>query len=183
MPSEKLVFESSLEAMFVISIHDRNTPELKAALRAVGVDVDKKLPPALSRDIWYAGIEVVAKHGWKELSREDALRAMGRRLIENLQHTLLGKTFGPVMRLLGPERLLKRVPHNMKSANNFSTATAELVAPRTVVIEATDVGSAPELFAGTLEALMAWVGAPKSTVEFVTTTPPAARYTVRWEDA
>jgi uncharacterized protein (TIGR02265 family) len=178
--SEKLVFESSVEALFVRSLHDRTTPELKAALRAIGLDLDKKLPPAISRETWYRGIELVAKHAWKEFPREEALRAMGRRLIENLQHTLLGKTFSPVMRLLGPQRLMQRVPHNMKSANNFATATVEVKGPRELVIETTDVGDAPELFAGTLEALLHWAGESVANVEFVVTTSPAARYTVRW---
>lgn len=182
-PSEKLVFESSLEAMFIISLADRNTPEVRKALREVGIDVDKKLPPALPREVWYAGIELVATHAWKELPREEALRAMGRRLIENLQHTLLGKTFSPVMRVLGPERLLKRVPHNMKSANNFATATVRVTAPRVVVIDTTDVGSAPQLFAGSLEGLLAWAGVKKSSVDYVMTTPPAAEFTVRWEES
>lgn len=178
--TEKLVFESSVEAMFVRSLHDRSSPELRTALRGIGIDVEKKLPPAISREVWYQGIELVAKHGWKELPRADALRAMGRRLIENLEGTLLGKTFSPVMRLLGPQRLLLRVPFNMRSANNFATATVEVKGPRELIIETTDVGDAPELFAGTLEELLHWAGEKVVNVEFAVTTPPAARYVIRW---
>jgi uncharacterized protein (TIGR02265 family) len=45
---EKLVFETSLEGLFIRGIGDRVTWQLKAELRTLGIDLDRKLPRSRS---------------------------------------------------------------------------------------------------------------------------------------
>lgn len=180
--SEPLVFDTSIEALYVRALGPRVTPALKHDLRALGLDLDKKLPPALPREAWYRGIDVTARHVFPALALDDAHREMGRLLISGMSDTTFGKALAPVVKLLGVRRVLGRVPHNIKTANTFATATLVDEGPGVLRLEVNDVGSAPGLMRGSLEGLMRWAGASSADVEVAQSAPPAASYRLRWSE-
>lgn len=59
---DKLVFETALEGLFIRGIGDRITWQLRAELRTLGIDLDRKLPRSVSREVWYASLALVVKH-------------------------------------------------------------------------------------------------------------------------
>ena len=179
---EKLVFQSSIEGLFVQGIGDRLTPALKAELKALGLDLDRKLPPAVTRLVWYASIDAVVRHLYAELPRDEAHRALGRRMMEGIENTLFGRTMLPAVKLLGPRRLLKRVPSNMKSSNNFSIGVMTELAPTSMRLEVDDVGDAPHIFRGSLERMVIWAGGKDVVVTVEAPKLPAATYLVNWVD-
>lgn len=178
--ADKLVFDASIEGLYVRALAGRITPELKAELRTLGLDLGKKLPPAIDRDLWYRCIDVTAKHLFPDRPLDAAHREMGKRLIEGLEHTLLGKALAPVVRMLGVKRVLRRVPHNMKTANNFATAKLTELDEHSVAFDVDDIGTAPGLMTGSLEGVVLWAGGRTVEVDARVTTPPAARFVVRW---
>jgi uncharacterized protein (TIGR02265 family) len=180
--AEKLVFESSIEGLFIRGLGARVTPALKAELKTLGLDLDRKLPPAVTRQVWYATIEAVVRHLYSGKPRDEAHRELGQRMMEGIEHTFFGKAMAPAVKLLGPRRLLKRVPANMKTANNFSIGVMTELSPTSMRLVVDDVGDAPNIFRGSLERMVAWAGGKNVNVTVDAPSLPVATYLVSWVD-
>jgi len=178
--TEKLIFQSSIEALFVKALHTQVPPALKTELRGVGFDLDKPLPPAVTRELWYDVLERTARALFPGKPLPDAMRALGGVLFKGLEDSLLGKAIGPLARALGPSKLLKRVPHNMKTANNFADGRYDDVGPGEGVLWISDVGTSAEFTAGTMDAMLKWAGAASASVTIEPQPAPAAQYRMKW---
>ncbi len=182
MTAEKLVFESALEGLYRRALRGKLTPELVAELKQLGLDLGRALPPAVPRDVWFASIELTVKHLYPATPRAEALRDLGGAMMRGIEETLFGKAMAPAVRLLGPRRLLKRLPANVKSANNFSTGVLTEVSANSMRFEVDDNGTAPELFQGSIEHMLRWAGATQVKVTVEPSTPPAASFLISWSD-
>ena len=180
--AEKLVFESAIEGLFIRGLGPRVTPALKAELKTLGLDLDRKLPPACTRTVWYATIAAVVRHLYPGSSPADAHRELGRMMMEGIELTLFGRTMAPAVKLLGPRRLLKRVPSNMKSSNNFSIGVMTELTPTSMKLVVDDVGDAPEIFQGSLERMVAWAGGRDVVVKVDAPALPVASYLIDWSE-
>jgi uncharacterized protein (TIGR02265 family) len=179
--TEKLVFELSLEGLFIRGIGDLITWQLKAELRTLGLDLDRKLPRSVPRETWYAALNLVVKHLFAEVPRDEAHRLMGQRLMHGTENTFPGRAIAPLVRKLGPRRFLKRLPRNMKASNNFATGVITELSATSVQLDVDDVGDAPGVFVGSLERMVAWAGG-SDVVVTMKATPPAATYVVSWAE-
>ncbi len=180
--AEKLVFETSLDGLFHRALAGKVTPALRVELKALGIDVGRKMPPAVSRETWYRALDASARHCFPDLDLRAALRELGVALMKGVEETFFGRSMAPVVRMLGPRRLLERVPKNMRSSNNFAVGSVVQLEPRVVQLDVTDVGDAPEVMQGSLEEIVRWAGAATVDVSFTFESPPSARYTVRWTE-
>lgn len=183
MAPEKLVFESAVEGLFRKGVAEQISPALARELKALGLDLSRKLPPAVPRDLWYAALEATARHLYPAVSRAEGLRALGRVMMQGLEQTTFGRGMAPVVRMLGPRRILKRVPSNLKSSNNFSSGVLTELSPTSMQLDVDDNGTAPEVFQGSLERILLWAGAKSVEVTIDAWTPPAARFTIRWTES
>ncbi|MGZ3458342.1 MAG: TIGR02265 family protein, partial [Archangium sp.] len=61
MADELLVFEQTIEAVFVRALHGRVSPSCKARLRQAGLDLDRKLRPAYPFDAWMTFLRIAAE--------------------------------------------------------------------------------------------------------------------------
>lgn len=179
---EKLVFEPALEGLFIRGIGERVTWPLKAELRALGLDLDRPLPRAISREDWYAALAMVVKHLFPEHPRDEAHRIIGQRLMYGTEHTFPGRVIAPLVRKLGPRRFLKRLPRYMKVSNNFCTGVLTELGLTSMRLEVDDVGDAPGVFLGSLERMVAWAGGSDVVVTMDTPRLPAATYVVSWAE-
>ena len=175
--TEKLVFELSLEGLFIRGIRDLITWQLKAELRTLGLDLDRKLPRSVPRDT-----AMVVKHLFPELPRDEAHRIIGQRLMHGTETTFPGRAIAPMVRKLGPRRFLKRLPRHMKASNNFCTGSITELTPTSVQLDVDDVGDAPGIFVGSLERMVAWAGGSDVVVSMNSSRPPAASYVVSWAE-
>jgi uncharacterized protein (TIGR02265 family) len=180
MTTDKVVWESAVEGLFVRGVGARLTPALAAELKGHGLDLTKKLPLGLPRDAWYACLRSAARHLHPELSREEAMRSLGRLTVDGIAQTFWGKAISPAVQLLGPRRLLMRVPSQMRSTNNFATGSITELGSTSLALLVTDAGDAPEMMQGSLERLASWAGAKEVRVEVAPLSPPAASYRISW---
>lgn len=178
--AEKLVFESAIEGLFIRGLGERVTTELKGELRKLGLDLDRKLPPAVTREVWYASIDAVVRTLYAGQPRDEAHRDLGQRMMRGIEETFFGKTMAPAVKLLGPRRLLKRVPGNMKTSNNFSIGVMTELSPTSMKLVVDDVGDAPNIFRGSLERMVAWAGGKDVNVTVEAPSLPVATYVVTW---
>ena len=180
--AEKLVFDTSLDGLFHRALSGKITPSLRDELKELGIDLGKKLPPAVSRDTWYRALSASARACFPGTEPRAALREVGVLMMKGIEETFFGRTMAPVVRMLGPRRILERVPKNMRSANNFAESTVTRLDDRALQLDVNDVGDAPEVMQGSLEEIARWAGAKTVDVAFTFERPPAARFTVRWTE-
>ena len=100
--------------------------------------------------------------------------------MSGIEHTFFGRAMAPAVKMLGPRRLLTRVPANMKSANNFSIGVMTQLAPTSMQLVVDDVGDAPQIFRGSLERMVAWAGGKNVEVAVSAPQLPVATYVVGW---
>jgi uncharacterized protein (TIGR02265 family) len=178
--TDKLVFATAVEGLYVKALAGRITPALKAALKSNGLDLDKPVPPALTRDAWYACLTQVVAHLYPTLPRDQAHRELGRLMTRGVSETFWGRAFAPAVRLLGAKRLLLRMPNQFKSTNNYAPGTTTDLGPTSVQLDVTDVGDAPCVLQGSLEELAQWAGASDVKVDVTFASPPRATYLITW---
>jgi uncharacterized protein (TIGR02265 family) len=129
MPDTPLIFSHTLQSLMSHAFSQGVPPELKARLRALGMDLDKPLLPAYPREAWARCIELCAPFAFPLERREVAWRKLGERMIDGYQETMIGRAMFATLRLLGPRRMLQRAQKNFRSGNNYTEARITDVGP------------------------------------------------------
>lgn len=80
-----------------------------ADLRAVGFDV-KALQLRYSTAVLTGVLDVIHRHAYPALPREEAHRQTGQRMLNNFFETIFGRVVQTLLRALGLERFLIRLP-------------------------------------------------------------------------
>ncbi|MEW5741272.1 MAG: DUF2378 family protein [Myxococcota bacterium] len=177
-PTEQLVYDMGVEALFR-GLGERVTPELKADVRALGIDLDKKLLPGYPKDVWVRVVDAVAR----ALSRDDDLptarRALGHAITNGFADTTLGKLMAPGIRLMGVRRMLARLPRTLTMSNNFLKVSVAEIGPASMRVEMNEAVPSPEFLCGVIEAMAGYAGAKQTDVRF-TTEGPLRVFTVTW---
>ena len=93
---------------------------VKQRFAALGVDPDKRLEPAYTREKWLELIRLACELTAPGQDVEVATRALGRRFMEGYGQTLVGKAMLTMLRVIGPRRALDRMSKNFRTGNNFS---------------------------------------------------------------
>ena len=119
MKNERLVFDQSVEGLFVRGLGTRITPTLRQQLKQAGLDLDKRLLPAYPVEVWERCVGLAAKSLHPEYPEAVAFRMLGERHIAGYSETMLGRAIFGVLRLMGPKRRLSRTRQNFRAGNNY----------------------------------------------------------------
>lgn len=119
MKNERLVFDQTVEGLFVRGLGNRVTPALKQQLKQAGLDLDKRLLPAYPVETWERCVGLTAKSLHPEQPESVAFMLLGERLIQGYSETMLGRAIFGVLRLMGPKRRLSRTRQNFRAGNNY----------------------------------------------------------------
>lgn len=159
---DEFVFASAVEGLYLRALRDRVTPGLKQELKAVGLDLDHVMP-AYPLAVWEHALRVTAQSLYPDQRLEHAMSELGRRLIDGYQQTAIGKAIFPLMRLLGPARVLGRMSRNFQSANNYTETRVKQLAEHDAELWFNRVLQ-PSFYQGMLEAGLQAAGAQELTV-------------------
>jgi uncharacterized protein (TIGR02265 family) len=129
MKTERLVFDQTVEGLFVRALGSRITPALKLQLKQAGLDLDKRLLPAYPVEVWERCVGIAAKSLHPDQPESEAFRLMGEQHIQGYSETMLGRALFGVARLLNPRRRLARVRQNFRAGNNYQEALITEVGP------------------------------------------------------
>ncbi len=177
--AEQVVFEQTIEGLFVRALGERLTPPIRARLKAIGLDLDKRLMPAYPFDVWMQSLRVVAESLFPHEKLEDALFHVGEMLITGYQQTFMGRAILSSIRVLGPRRTLMRSTKNFRSGNNYTETKVTEITPTCIELWMNEVGPYPTFTAGILHAAMAATGA-RPTVEMSGHDGHGCTYRVSW---
>ena len=175
---DEFVFASAVEGLYLRALKGRITPELARALHALGLDVDHVLP-AYALETWEHSLRVTCEQLFPEHKPEDAMAELGRLLIAGYQQTAIGKAIFPLMRILGPARVLARMSRNFQSGNNYTDTRVTQVTPSEALLWFNRVIQ-PAFYRGILEAGLTAAGAKELAVELGEREGEGFTFRIRW---
>ncbi|QRO00809.1 DUF2378 family protein [Archangium violaceum] len=168
---EPVIFSQVVEALFKHTIKERLDPDARRRLKAIGIDLDQPLLVAYSVPTWFAAIRVCAELLYPDIPSEQARYQLGRRQVDGYGHTTMGRAVYSMLRMLGWQRSLTRIPRGLQSGTNFLTARTRFLAlgdlevtfevlPEFHAALGPQSGIDPYFMNGTMDAMMELVGAP-----------------------
>ncbi|NMO22096.1 DUF2378 family protein [Pyxidicoccus fallax] len=179
---EKLVFEHTLEGLFVRGLMGRVTPVLRARLRKVGVDLDRKLQPAYSFETWCSAVQVAAREVHPDVPDEVGYGLLGERMVDGYRETVLGRAAFGVIQLLGPRRGVSRARQMFRSGNNYTETRLEDVSPTEVDLWMNEAGPIRYFTRGALLAGLRATGARQPVVEVREFDDECVTYRLIWNE-
>lgn len=176
--SEKLIFAQTVEGLLraLGPLEDRD----RAALKAIGFDVDKRLLPAYPLDQFvalmdYAGQKLLPGAGQLEQSA-----LLGRRFMDGYQLTMIGRALVAALRMIGPWRSLERLSNKFRTGNNFSQTTITRLGPTEAELWVNHA-SRPGWYVGLVARGLELAGAGEVKVTVITGDDSGGRFNVRWK--
>jgi uncharacterized protein (TIGR02265 family) len=124
-----VVFDHTVEGLFLIALKGRLSSVATARLRAEGMDLSNKLLPAYPFATWKRCLEIAVMDLYGKLPRPEGYRRLGHDAVNGMCKTVLGRAMLGVTRLLGPLRALRRLDHNLHSADNYVRARLTELSP------------------------------------------------------
>jgi uncharacterized protein (TIGR02265 family) len=166
---EKLVFEHTLEGLFVRGLVGRVTPTLRERLKEVGVDLERKLQPAYGFNTWCSAVRVAARELHPDVPDDVGYR-----------ETVLGRAAIGVIQLLGPRRGVGRARQMFRSGNNYTETRLEDVSPTEVDLWMNEAGRIRYFTRGALLAGLRAVGARQPEVQVRDYNDDHVTYRLTW---
>ena len=178
---DKLVFDQTLEGLFIRGLEGRVTPSLKSQLRNVGVDLDRKLLPAYTFETWCSCVRVTARELYASIPSEQAYHALGERMVDGYRSTMMGRALFGVLQLLGaPQRLLGRMQQSFRSGNNYTQVRLQPLTPSRLELWVNEAGPTRHLMQGAILAGLRGSGVQEPRVELTRFTSEDATFLVQW---
>jgi uncharacterized protein (TIGR02265 family) len=183
MADELLIFEQTIEALFLRALHGRLTPDCKAKLRQAGLDVDQKLKPAYPLDAWMTYLRIASEELYPQEPLEQGTWKLGEAYIEGFRETMLGRAVLSLLRVLGPRRALMRATQNFRAGNNYTESKLNELGPGQFELWMNEVGRYPAFTAGIIHAGLRVAGAKDISVEMASYDGHACTYRISWREA
>ncbi|WP_317987791.1 DUF2378 family protein [Hyalangium gracile] len=180
--ADRLVFDHTIEGLFVRGLAGQMTPRLKEKLRLAGVDLEHKLLPAYPFDTWTECIGVAARELYPDRPETEGWRLLGERLVEGYQETVLGGSMFAMLKALGPRRMLARAQKSFRSGNNYSEVRVKDLAPTVMELWMNDPGMLRYFVQGVFLAALRASGAPGCTVDIIHADEQGTTYRASWRD-
>ncbi|XXF78273.1 DUF2378 family protein [Myxococcaceae bacterium GXIMD 01537] len=155
---ERLVFDHTVEGLFVRALAGQVSPALKVQLREVGLDLDRKLLPAYPVETWSQCLSLAARALHPAEPQEVALRKLGERMVEGYRQTVVGRALFGMVRLLGPKRLLGRAQQNFRSGDNYTEVRVTELGPTEADMWMNTPGLMRYFFQGMMQATLRGAG-------------------------
>ncbi|MDP1824199.1 MAG: DUF2378 family protein [Archangium sp.] len=180
-PVEKLWFSTVVDAVFIKGLGTRLTPQLKAEIKKVGIDLDK-LQPAYPVDLVHKTCKLLTPVLFPRMTEEEAFHELGVSSMRGYTETLLGKALIQILKLIGVRRSLLRMHTSMRSGNNYIETFATVIAANCVELRFSDVSGMPSFYQGIIEEGGRMAHAKNLHVTTVESTPPGHTFRVEWDE-
>ena len=178
--ADRLVFDHTVEGLFMRGLAGQMTPRLKEQLRLAGVELERKLMPAYPFETWAACIAVAARELYPDRPEPEAWRLLGERMVEGYRETAVGGSMFALLKALGPRRMLARAQQSLRSGNNYSEVRSKDVAPTVMEMWMNDTHMMRYFVQGTVLAALRASGVPDPTVDILHTDEQGTTYRVSW---
>jgi uncharacterized protein (TIGR02265 family) len=175
-----VVFEQTVRALFHDGLKGGVTAQLKTKLKRAGLDLEKKLLPAYSRNAWNEYLRIAAREIHPKLPEAEAFERLAQATVEAGFQTLLGKALAPMLRLVGPRRMLARTQQNMRNGNNYTVAKYQEVSPSSADVWMNEVGLSRHYMLGVLRTASRFLGVSNVIVTVTAHDEAGCTYRIAW---
>lgn len=182
MSAERLEFGPSVRGLFIDTFGATLTVELKGAMRAQGLDLDRPLQPSYPAASYVACVRLMARALSPELTEDDALRVMGGRAVEGLSSNFLGRSLLSVVRAMGLRRTLLHTERAFRNSNNYTRVEAQVMSPTSVELTFNTVMGLPTYIEGVLLAAPKLLGGREPRVESTPLDGERHRFVLHWKE-
>jgi uncharacterized protein (TIGR02265 family) len=184
MPLEKLVFGTTVEALFVRGLGAGLSPTVRARLRQAGLDLSRPLEVSYPLEEWKTFVHIAAVALYPRLCPAEAHGWMGVHFLEGYLQTFMGRVVAGLAPTLGPGRTLERMRRDFCGGNNFSEVKLVERSPWHAELWVNDVFSDYSSFAaGLISRAQQVAGARDVQVDVLSFDGTACTFDIRWADA
>jgi uncharacterized protein (TIGR02265 family) len=180
--ADKLVFDHTIEGLFLRGLAGQVTVRLKEKLRQAGVDLDRPLRSAYPFEVWMRCIGLAAEDLFPSLPEAESWRRLGERMVDGYRETVMGSAMFTLLKVLGPRRTLERAQKNFRSGNNYTEARFTEVSPTVVDVWMNDTDQMRFFIQGMILAGMRTSGAPELQVNIRHFDTQGTTYRVSWSE-
>lgn len=149
------VAHRAFEALFLRALHLPG-PALAAVVDA-GFNPDAP-QERYSAQVWHDTRLAAARVLFPDVPTAVALHALGRAFIDGFGLTVVGRVLASAAPLLGPERVLSRIPSYMRAARSDVEVVMETLADRHWQATFRETAALPEFVAGAFEGVLLLTG-------------------------
>lgn len=179
---ERLVYIQVVEGLLQHGLRGRISPRLRLRLRQAGIDVDRPLMPAYPVTQWMHCLRIVAEESWPGVPLEQAFRNLASAHVEGYGQTLIGRAVYGVMRLLGPRRLVQRLPQTLRATDNYTEALLTERGPTTYELRMNSVLDCPGYSEALFEGLLRMGGGESPHVRILSIEDGHTTYLLTWTE-
>ncbi|MCY1017433.1 DUF2378 family protein [Pyxidicoccus sp. MSG2] len=181
---QRLVYVQVVEGLLQHGLYGKVSPRLKQRLRQVGVDLDRPLLPAYPVPLWTHCLSVIVEETYPGVPREEAFRKLAEAHVQGYGRTVIGRAVYGVMRLLGPRRLVQRLPQTLHATDNYTEAELVERGPTTYEMKMNSLLDQPGYVESLFESMLRVGGAesPKVTRIHVDPAEPSSTYQLTWTE-
>lgn len=176
--SPRLVRDFVVEGMMRGMGIELASEEGQSLVRALGGT--RTLPADVPAERYAEVVRLVARRHHPQLSEARGLHEVGKAVFEGYRKTLMGKLALSALSLMGPERLVKKIPEILRRNTNFGERHVEQRGPNHYVIVSRGVPLPGDYYAGVLDAAMHAVGVEPQLLRWEQTAPEDTLHEVRW---
>lgn len=175
---DRVVFGHTMDALL-----ERCAKELSQEgwdeLSRLGVDKDKRLP-AYEFQRWCQAVSFLASQLHPQLPLGDAEFQLGSDFIERYAETLIGRALFAVLRILGPQRILRRMARSFRTGTNFTTADLTEETDTGALLRIASIEPRARFTHGLLARGLQLAGIQGVKVDIAAIVGEAATYRVSW---
>lgn len=148
MLTKKVVFAQTLESLFGRALGRKLSPETKARLRVLGIDLDRPWEATYPFGAWMEAVAITAGAIHPDKSSVEGRYLLGRAVILGYAETVTGRALMRFLKLMGPTQTLRNATNSFKTGNNFTETRLTELGPGLADLWMNDVGGYPEFTAG-----------------------------------
>jgi uncharacterized protein (TIGR02265 family) len=163
-PEEFLVFEQTIEGLFLRGLQGQMTPALVDRLKTAGLDLTQPLLPGYPFDVWMESLRLTAEALHQDVPLEQGLFRLGEAMIAGYGKTRLGRAIIRTVPIFGPRRTLLRATHHFRSGNNYTESKIIDLAMFKATLWLNEVGPYPTFTAGIIHAALEMSGVDPTVV-------------------
>jgi uncharacterized protein (TIGR02265 family) len=181
-PEQRQVYVQVVEGLLQHGLKGRISPRLRERLRQAGVDLDRPLLPLYPVPLWARCMQIIVEEVYPGMTKVEAFGHLARAHVEGYGATLLGRAVMGVMRVLGPKRMVLRLPEVLRATDNYTEATLKELGPARYEIRFNSSLEAPGYVEGLLEALLTAGGAKAPMATKVHDDGASAAFVLTWTE-
>ncbi len=178
---DRLIYGEVIEGLLQHGLRGQVSLRLRERLRQLGLDVDR--PPSSFPVLkWVQCLQAVVEETFPGMPADEAYRQLARRHMEGYGQTLLGRATVRVMRLLGPRRMVLRLPNWLSATDNYTVGVVVERGPCAYEL-ALNSSQTPAAYVEALfQAMLTACGAREAEVKTLEASDGGTTYALSWRE-